>query len=1062
LAAEAGTLDALLVPAARAVGAVASELAVDDGADLLARLGYVLPDGSDLPTLFSEVADDAGALADALADVLAAQAAGGWESPEFLGRLFALGDAVAATAAAIDRLATRAGQVWTGARDFLENGHVDELPQRLLDYLVAAYVGREHPRAAAAARVLGLVSESFVAAGPYNPDFHLVKVHWEHVPVWLTDPAAAFRAEYGWGTASFADELLLQRVQALLWQFGLPATLGVVVDDTAPLDGSARLTVPLFAGAVTSDGTLAGVAVGLRLERNENPSDADDVGLALGPYVEGEVIAKIELREPWSLVVGAGAGASGLHIVVRPSSGVQVIADAAVSGSVSLALRREAGESALVVLGTPEATRIELGELTLAFAATLTQDGADLGMELDLGDLALVVAAGESDGFLSAVLPAEPLRLSSSLVAGVSRNRGAFFDGGAGLQRTLQLNKTVGPLFVDDVELVIDAKPTGLTLAASATGGLALGPFAAVVRGVGLRASLALDQRGNLGGAELAIGFKPPSGVGLAINTPAVRGGGFLLLDYDAGRYAGVFELTIVGTVSVKAIAIIDTKLPGGRPGFALLIMITAEGFTPIQLGLGFTLTGIGGLLALNRTVDANAVRGGLRDGVLDSILFVRDPVRNATRVLATLDRVFPIAPDRLVIGPLAEIGWGTPPLVKLRIALLLEIPTPIRAVLLAALSVVLPREKNAVVELHVDAIGVLDLGRGELALDASLHHSRLLKFTLTGDMALRLNWGDEPTFVLSVGGFHPRFAPPRGLRSLNRLALTLSDSENPRVRLETYLAVTSNTIQMGARVTVFAKLGDFGVDGGGSFDALIQWSPFALDIAFAAWVRVFGPTGTLLAISVELNVTGPTPWHITGTAKVTVLFFSVSVGIDLTLGQAAAPQPVQTVDVATALWEQVSDPASWEAVEPAGGTSGVTLAPAQPAGGAGPLVVAPRALIGVRQRIVPLGTRISRVGGALPSEGPRTYQLDVTGPSGLTTEPLTDLFAPAQFTEQPDDTRLAGPAFRPMAAGIRMRPATSSTIGPRIDCEQAVETLDVSDLDLPASPGDPVMAVPA
>ena len=46
---------------------------------------------------------------------------------------------------------------------------------------------------------------------------------------------------------------------------------------------------------------------------------------------------------------------------------------------------------------------------------------------------------------------------------------------------------------------------------------------------------------------------------------------------------------------------------------------------------MGFALTGIGGLLALNRTVNADAVRDGLRDGVLDSVLFVKDPVHNAT-----------------------------------------------------------------------------------------------------------------------------------------------------------------------------------------------------------------------------------------------------------------------------------------------------------------------------------------------------------------------------------------------------------------------------------------------
>ena len=263
----------------------------------------------------------------------------------------------------------------------------------------------------------------------------------------------------------------------------------------------------------------------------------------------------------------------------------------------------------------------------------------------------------------------------------------------------------------------------------------------------------------------------PPAGVGLAIATSVVSGGGFLTLDSDTGLYAGVFELTLLGTVSVKAIGLINIKDAQGRQTFALLIVITAEGFMPIQLGFGFELTGIGGLLALNHTVDADAVKAGLRDGVLDQVLFVSDPVHNAAKIITTLERVFPQSPDRLLIGPLVEIGWGgSPPLVKIRMALLLELPKPVRVVLLAALSAYLPKPGAAVVELHVDAIGVLDLSRGELSLDASLHDSRILTYPLAGDMALLCNWGDAPILVLSCGGFHPRYQAPSRLRQLSRL----------------------------------------------------------------------------------------------------------------------------------------------------------------------------------------------------------------------------------------------------------------------------------------------------
>jgi hypothetical protein len=50
-------------------------------------------------------------------------------------------------------------------------------------------------------------------------------------------------------------------------------------------------------------------------------------------------------------------------------------------------------------------------------------------------------------------------------------------------------------------------------------------------------------------------------------------------------------ELSIYD-ISVKAFGLIETKVPG--VDFSFVIVISAE-FTPIQLGFGFTLNGVGG-----------------------------------------------------------------------------------------------------------------------------------------------------------------------------------------------------------------------------------------------------------------------------------------------------------------------------------------------------------------------------------------------------------------------------------------------------------------------------------
>ncbi len=87
-----------------------------------------------------------------------------------------------------------------------------------------------------------------------------------------------------------------------------------------------------------------------------------------------------------------------------------------------------------------------------------------------------------------------------------------------------------------------------------------------------------------------------------SISGGGITGGGFLYLDPDKGEYAGGLELQFQEFIHIKAVGILNTKMPDGSDGFSLLVIITAE-FTPIQLGFGFTLIGVGGLLGVNRTV---------------------------------------------------------------------------------------------------------------------------------------------------------------------------------------------------------------------------------------------------------------------------------------------------------------------------------------------------------------------------------------------------------------------------------------------------------------------------
>ncbi|GAA3344720.1 hypothetical protein GCM10020358_49080 [Amorphoplanes nipponensis] len=940
---------------------------------------------------------------------------------------------------------------------------------RLIRFLLTDYLRRAHPLLLATLALLGLVAEAPDGAAGPPPMLEPARF-----PRLVTDLNGLMAEAYGWGTPDFAARRLLAHLQAVAFGLGYPAVADLGQSDQqfpALLSGrpGAPPALRIVLATVGQDDAQAEIGLQiLPIDDQQHPHP----GFAVVPFTTGAAAQDVDLGEHWHLVVtAAGDLTVAFGLIAYPGEvtvgSVTEQIPRPVKAAMSLGIERgEVAEQSRTLIGDPESTRLEVGTLGLHF--DLQADPLDFGVRITGRRWRIVAEAGDDDGFLAAVLPRDGLTIPFDLTAGWSYRRGLYFVGGAGLRWSLPTSIEIGPVHIDSAAVELTAgttrpqDPVALRLNATIDAGLTLGPFAVAVSRIGVTAELLIGaDPANVGIGRLRLRAKPPSGVGLAIDAAAVSGGGFLSFDPEAGRYAGVFELTIAGTVAVKAVAIITTKLPGSAPGFALLVLITAEGFTPIQLGMGFSLTGIGGLLALNHTVNPEAIRGGLSDGALDSVLFVKDPVRNADRVLSTLDRLFPLAADRLLVGPLVEISWGPAGIVRLRAALLVELPQPVRVVLLAALSVLLPRPSAAVVELHADAIGVLDFERGELALDASLHHSRVAGFTLAGDLVLRLNWGSDPVFLLSIGGWHPKFASPQGIRPLHRVSLSLTESDNPRVRLEAYFAVTSNTLQIGARATVFAEAGGFGIDGSGAFDALIQWSPFAFDVAFSCRVRVFTPFGPLLAISVEVNVTGPEPWHITGRATVQLLFVSVGVGVDLTIGAAAGPpDPVETADVAAAVWAELTDPANWEAVLPAAARPGVTLVGVAPPATDRPLVAHPLATVAVRQRVAPLDTLIERVGTRVPVEGARSYSVTATTPAGIAVSATTDPFPPGQYRAGiSDDERLAAPSFVAMHSGVRLDPLSSRDEGPGVVCDLGVETLEVTSLDTAAVRGVPVAA---
>ena len=414
-------------------------------------------------------------------------------------------------------------------------------------------------------------------------------------------------------------------------------------------------------------------------------------------------------------------------------------------------------------------------------------------------------------------------------------------------------------------------------------------------------------------------------------------------------------------------------------------------------------------------------MRAGLRDNTLGSILFPTDIIANADRILSDLKQVFPPENGRFVFGPMAKITWGTPVLLTVDLGLVIEIPDPVRLVILGIVRGILPDEKASILRLQVNFLGEINFEQEQLSFDASLFDSKLLAFTLTGDMALRLYWGAEANFLLTVGGFHPAYQPPpMNLPAIRRLTLALLDGDNPKLTLEMYFAVTSNTVQLGARLELYVAASKFNVYGFLSFDVLFQFNPFYFIADITAMLALRVGSSSIASIKLALTLEGPTPWKANGTASFKICwFFTLKIHFSKTFGEERNTILPDLV-LLPLLLEALSARDNWEGELPAAKHRLESLKEVK--AGTDQLFIHPLGVLKISQKVVPLNLRIDRVGSQRPSDAREFHigeiQLGEDAPAPVAAQ---ESFAPAQFFDMNDEEKLAIPSFKNFDSGVRI-----------------------------------------
>lgn len=735
---------------------------------------------------------------------------------------------------------------------------------------------------------------------------------------------------------------------------------------------------------------------------------------------------ELPLASGWRLRIG-GAVAGTLEIAIGPDG--EPLLHASTPGDWLEAEFHRDHSDLLGIAGGPS---VDFGAITLAGRIEVT--GAWSG-HLTIRDGEVRLAPSTLTGIL-------PLDLSYPLDVDIRVEPGVGFtlSGSPSLRTRLAERLDVSG---DVVSAPDGATTLWLRALTSIAGDLPGAPVAIHVDGLGL--ALPIPVRRGVPMRPDPAGLAPvaPSGVGVALALPVVSGSGTVT---QAGPdLVGLLSVR-VPPMSAQAFGVLTPAHDGAPLSFLVLMGAT---FPPpgVQLGFGFAVSGLGGVVGVNRRVDRDALLRAVTDGSLAHLLFPTDPARAGQTAVAALPAVFPAAAGSTVAGPMFQVSWGGR-IVSLSVAVLAESARQVRLTILGKLVAALPDPAAPLVFLQASFAGFVDPGEPSVLFVASLTGSHIVGARLSGDLVLLVRGGADPALVISAGGFHPAFPVPRGVPAPRRMALDLCPTPLIDLRCEAYFAITSNTFQLGARIDLAVEVAECGFRGYLAFDALVQLSPFRFvaDVAGGVCLRAFGQS--LLAVHLALHLEGPAPWLARGRGSLDLFLFEVSLDFEVGWG-SPPPQAIAPPDVGAELRRALTNPAAWTSH----GTAPPWLTPTPAAENA----VDPYGSVTVRQERVPLGLVIDRFDGvAVPAQRwvLSAGEFGPGEPADHTTE-VRDRFAPGQFVASgSDDAALGAPAFVELCSGAALFPAPATPAEARpadLTWEERVITSDAAPERAPA-----------
>lgn len=961
------------------------------------------------------------------------------------------------------------GLVGTPAGDLAPDLDIDlspvwqSLTEELPEYLISRYLSASQPKIYETMLVLGLIEE--IAVNPPPPaDGSLAAlrtrylrrdIRWDYIGDALSDPVSHIAEVYRWNGAAKPDDLtagfngmkFLTNLRRMLAAYGLngqieplsPRSVDRFYGPNPPPPGD---RLPQYALPITRlrhGGAFA--HFGLEVAPvPESPGDPVE-NILLTHDTFGGYAQTLQLAEGIYLsLTGAVDASQQLNLLIKPD-GADVIIDNSATFDVGLGLTA-APPGGFTLMGGEGGTRISIDAIGLGFGFGGSPSGvADLSADLSITGFTVAIEAGEGDGLLNSILGDNGLTATMDLAMAYSLADGFRVDGSGGITAQIPIDQSIGPLTMDEAELSLGAGTDGVRFEGLISASFDLGPIYAAVERIGLALELqpADDGDGMIGPMDLSVAFVPPSGYALALNADPIVGGGYVSITDNEYRGALALQFKNFG---FSAFAIVNTELPGGQEGFSFAGSIFGEFQVP--LAFGFFLTGVGGFLGINRTIDAEALREVLFAGRMDDLMFPADPIGSASQILDDMAAIMPVHEGQHIIGPVVRISWGQPQLIDITMGILLEFGQDFRLVILGGVSMILPDENKVLVSLKLQFMGEIDFTAGTISFDATLEGSRILTFTIDGDVAIRTGWGPNIKQVASFGGLHPDYPKPDNLPDLARLSISFGNN-NPRLTLSAYQAITYNSLQVGARADMYARgprvplVGQVAAEGYIAFDALIYFNPFSFQVTLRGGLSILVNGEVKAGLHFSLELRGPNTWYINGEVWVKVLGVKVRFGVEHTWGERETIETfvASAVDL---LRDTLVRSEGFQPVEGGNVTPAVTFRtldeedkPIDPLGG-----------LRFVQNTVPLQIALKSIGEADVS-GPKTVDLKVySNGTELAMTPAEAEFVRGHFFNISEGERLSDPVFESHKAGFEFSD-TAMVAGPSsVEDEYEYEIIEI------------------